>query len=151
VKTIVLYLPEGTAFADPDPAATVARDVRLAREFEPTATGVVGWSSAGWAALEAAAAHPETVERLVLVSMPAPFDEPSPVELDAVRAKTLLLFGSADPLSGAAHARWWQKRLSNARLEMVPGGGHDILQRVWPRILSHLAPRPRGGRGSPRS
>jgi hypothetical protein len=23
---------------------------------------------------------------------------------------------------------------------MVPGAGHDLLARTWPRVLSHLAP-----------
>lgn len=34
---------------------------------------------------------------------------------------------------------WWRDRL-NARFEMVPNAGRDILVQKWPRILSHLAP-----------
>jgi len=57
-----------------------------------------------------------------------------------VRAKTLLLFGARDPVAGARHANWWRSRLADARLEMVPEGGHFLIVPLWSRILSHLAP-----------
>jgi pimeloyl-ACP methyl ester carboxylesterase len=59
-----------------------------------------------------------------------------------VAAKTLLVYGDADPLGGSRHGRWWQGRLPNARLEMVPGGGHLVIVPMWRRVLSHLAPSP---------
>jgi pimeloyl-ACP methyl ester carboxylesterase len=59
---------------------------------------------------------------------------------DAVRAKTLLLYGSADPVAGPRHGRWWQKRLPQARLEVVPGAGHLLVLTMWERALAHLAP-----------
>ncbi len=49
--------------------------------------------------------------------------------------------GTHDPDTGSKAATWWQRQLPDARVEMVPGGGHDILERVWPRVLSFLAPR----------
>jgi pimeloyl-ACP methyl ester carboxylesterase len=58
-----------------------------------------------------------------------------------VAAKTLLLYGSVDPVAGSAHGRWWQRNLANARLEMVPGAGHLLIIPTWRRVLSHLAPR----------
>jgi pimeloyl-ACP methyl ester carboxylesterase len=61
-------------------------------------------------------------------------------EPDAVRAKTLLLYGSADPVAGPRHGRWWQKRLPQARLEVVPGAGHLLVLTMWERALAHLAP-----------
>ena len=57
-----------------------------------------------------------------------------------VRAKTLLLNGSADPIAGPRHAKWWQRRLPNARFEQVPGAGHLVIMPMWERALSHLAP-----------
>lgn len=63
------------------------------------------------------------------------------MDLDAATAKTLLLYGSADSQTDSAHGRRWQRRLPNARLEMVPGGGHELLVPMWARVLSHLAPR----------
>lgn len=57
-----------------------------------------------------------------------------------VKAKTLLLYGSKDPLCASRHGNWWQRHLPNARLEMVPGAGHLLLFALWPRVLSHLAP-----------
>lgn len=57
-----------------------------------------------------------------------------------VRAKTLLLYGSRDPITGAKHATWWKQLLPSSRVEMVPGEGHLLLMRHWARVLSHLAP-----------
>jgi len=103
---------------------------------------VGGFAEGGWQALELAATHPDLVDRLVLVSTPVL--EGSDVE--AVSARTLLLYGSKDPAGGHAQANWWRTRLG-ARIEMVPGGGRDILERVWPRVLSFLAPRSLRKRG----
>jgi pimeloyl-ACP methyl ester carboxylesterase len=61
-------------------------------------------------------------------------------EPEAVQAKTLLLYGSRDPVAGPRHGSWWQKRLSNARLEVVPDAGHLLIITMWGRALSHLAP-----------
>ena len=134
-RLIVLCLPEGAPLVDPQPDATDRRDVELAYGWNGSPAGVVGWAEAGWAAVELAATYPDLVDRLVLVSTPAPETSPA---LDTVRAKTLILHGARD--GGHAEATWWQKRLG-ARIEMVPGEGRDILERVWPRVLSHLAPR----------
>jgi pimeloyl-ACP methyl ester carboxylesterase len=57
-----------------------------------------------------------------------------------VAAKTLLLYGSQDPIAASRHGRWWQERLPDARLEMVPGAGHLVVIPMWQRVLSHLAP-----------
>jgi pimeloyl-ACP methyl ester carboxylesterase len=57
-----------------------------------------------------------------------------------VQAKTLLLYGSRDPLAGPRHGRWWQERIRDARLEVVPGAGHLLVIPSWARALSHLAP-----------
>jgi pimeloyl-ACP methyl ester carboxylesterase len=65
--------------------------------------------------------------------------QPWGFEPDAVQAKTLLLYGSRDPLAGPRHGRWWQARLPDARLEVVPGGGHLLLIPMWAHVLSHLA------------
>jgi pimeloyl-ACP methyl ester carboxylesterase len=58
----------------------------------------------------------------------------------AVQAKTLLLYGSKDPIAASRHGSWWQKHLPNARLEVVPGAGHLLILSMWARALSHLAP-----------
>jgi pimeloyl-ACP methyl ester carboxylesterase len=66
--------------------------------------------------------------------------QPWGFEPDAVRAKTLLLYGSRDPLAGPRHGRWWQSRLPDARLEVAPGAGHLLVIPMWARVLSHAAP-----------
>ena len=141
-SSILVQLPGGAAFADPDPEQTAARGVDLVDAWDDSVTGVVGWAEGGLAAARTAAEHPG-LERLVIVATPFPDEPPTDLELDTVAAKTLLLFGSADPATGSRHGRAWQKRLPNARLEMVPGGGRDLLVPMWGRVLSHLAPRRR--------
>jgi pimeloyl-ACP methyl ester carboxylesterase len=148
-RTVVLFGVD----ADPDPELTWARGITLlactAGEVPPPPPGpvaVVGWSGAGMDALAFAARHPAgLVDRIVLVATPKPDDESLPFGIADVRAKSLLLFGSKDPLAGAGHGRWWQRQLPDARLEVYPDGTHDLLGPAWPRALSHLAPRCRRG------
>jgi pimeloyl-ACP methyl ester carboxylesterase len=64
--------------------------------------------------------------------------QPWGFEPDEVRAETLLLYGSRDPLADPRHGRWWQSRLPDARLEVVPGAGHLVIVPMWARVLSHL-------------
>jgi len=135
-RRIVLCLPDGARRVDPWPAETARRDVEVTFDWDGSRAGVVGWAGGGFAALELAARHGGLVDRLVLVSTPLLDGEPA-IAVDPVEAKTLLLYGTGD--GGSAEAKWWQKRLGG-RIEMVPNGGRDILERVWPRVLSHLAP-----------
>ena len=138
-RRIVLCLPADRPFFDPMPDETAKRDVELAAEWDGTPAGVVGWAEGGWAALTLAAKHKQLVDRLVLVSAPTPGTEPKSIDLDAIQAKTLLLYGMRDDAVSNADRNWWRDRL-NARFEMVPNGGHDILAQTWRRILAHLAP-----------
>lgn len=69
--------------------------------------------------------------------------QPWGFEPNEVQAKTLLLYGSKDPVAGSRHGTWWQKHLPNARLEVVPGAGHLLILPMWHRVLSFLAPRTR--------
>jgi pimeloyl-ACP methyl ester carboxylesterase len=72
--------------------------------------------------------------------------QPWGFEPEAVEAKTLLIYGARDPMAGLRHARWWQERLPNARLELTPDAGHLVLIPTWSRALSHLTPdRERAG------
>jgi pimeloyl-ACP methyl ester carboxylesterase len=66
--------------------------------------------------------------------------QPWGFEPEAVRAETLLVYGSGDPVAGPRHGRWWQSRLPDARLEVMPGAGHLVVVPAWSRVLSHLAP-----------
>lgn len=127
----IVLLPPG----DPDPAETARRDVELVPAWEPGVAGVAGWSEDGWEALRLAAEHAE-VERLVLLATPVRED----ADVPEIAAKTLLLFGMEDELTGSTAARWWKRRIPRARFEMCPGQGHDLLAATWSRVLSHLAP-----------
>ena len=66
--------------------------------------------------------------------------QPWGFEPEAVEARTLLLYGSHDPLAGPAHGAWWCERLPDARLEIVPEAGHLLVIPMWQRVLSHLVP-----------
>jgi pimeloyl-ACP methyl ester carboxylesterase len=126
---------------DPGPELTFARGVTLyvgGADSLPGPIGVAGQGEAGLAALAFAARHPDRVDRLAVVATPIP-DDPG-VDLSTVTAKTLLLFGARDPATGSMHGRWWQQQLPDARLEMNPQGGADLLGPMWKRVLSHLAP-----------
>lgn len=105
---------------------------------------MVGWSEGAWAALSLAATH-QDLPRLVIASLPFPEELPESIDLGGVTSKSLLLYGTADPLTGNWHGTQWQKLLPHARLEMVPGAGHDLLTNKWGRILSHFALRPKAG------
>ncbi|HJR95953.1 MAG TPA: alpha/beta hydrolase [Gaiellaceae bacterium] len=132
-------MPPGEIATDPDPVETGKRDVELASGWDATPAGIVGFAEGGWTAVELAATHGDLVERLVLISTPVPERE-RVVPCDAVSAKTLLLYGSKDPAGGHKQAAWWKANLGG-RIEIVPGANSDILADVWPRVLSHLAPR----------
>jgi pimeloyl-ACP methyl ester carboxylesterase len=58
---------------------------------------------------------------------------------EEVHARTLLLYGSHDPLAGPRHGRWWQERLPDARLEIIPDAGHLVVLPSWPRVLRHVS------------
>src|SRR5215211_7692371 len=66
--------------------------------------------------------------------------QPWGFEPEEVQAKTLLLYGSRDPVAGPAHARWWQERIPDARLEVAPDAGHLVLLPMWSRALAHVSP-----------
>lgn len=129
---------------DPEPELTWARGITLFGgsgddvDF-PGPLGVAGQGSAGLDALAFAARHPDRVDRLAVIG--TPIADALESELFEVTAKTLLLFGAKDLATGSKHGRWWQQRLPDARLEMNPQGGGDLLGPMWKRVLSHLAPR----------
>jgi pimeloyl-ACP methyl ester carboxylesterase len=66
--------------------------------------------------------------------------QPWGFEPEEVQAKTLLLYGTGDPLADPQHGRWWQSRLPDAHLEVVVGAGHLLIVPTWDRVLSHLMP-----------
>lgn len=138
--SIVVCLPQGVDLFDPEPEETAKRDLRLVSEWDSDTGGVVGWSTGGSEALRIAATH-QDLPRLVIVSLQFPDVMPQDFDPGAVEAKTLLIYGSDDPLTGSRHGTKWQKTLPNARLEMNPGGGHDLLVPMWKRVVSYLAPR----------
>jgi pimeloyl-ACP methyl ester carboxylesterase len=65
--------------------------------------------------------------------------QPWGFEPEEVKAETLLLFGSHDPIAGPRHGRWWRARLPDARLQ-VAAAGHLLVIPMWARVLSHLVP-----------
>lgn len=142
MRTIVFWHdhPDGDRF-DPDPRETGRRDVQLVAQPPAGAFAAVGWRLGGLSAAAQAARLPSRVDRLVLCCVPAPVDVEPSFDPDTIAAKTLLLFGQADPDATTAHARWWKQHIRDARIEMVPGAISDIIGALWKRVLSHAAPR----------
>ncbi len=62
---------------------------------------------------------------------------------DALEMPVLLLWGERDPISPVAVGRRLEQLLPDARLEVIAGGGHDLVQalpeQVAPLIDAHLA------------
>jgi pimeloyl-ACP methyl ester carboxylesterase len=131
-----LCLPPRTPLKDPEPDETRRRDVELTTRWNGKPAGVVGWSEGGWKALELAARHPDLVDRLVLVGVPRPNRQPAKVDVTTIATKTLLLY-TRDVVDDG---KWFRKQLPNMRMEEVKGTSEDLLPRVWPRVLSFLAP-----------
>ena len=141
VRTVVFCHdhPDGPGF-DPDPAETGRRDLELAPAPPAGVFAAVGWRRAGLAAAVLAATTPSRVDRLVLCCVPVPLDADPGFDPGDIAAKTLVLFGQLDSEAPAAHARWWKEHIADARVEMVPRAGSDVIERLWKRILSHAAP-----------
>ena len=142
----------------------------VARMTEPV--DLVAQSMGGVIATRIALAHPRLLRRLVLTVTSGGVDmaafganddwradyrrrfpdsatwilEPAvraPVAIERIAAPTLLLWGDDDPISPVAVGQHLQQRLSDARLHVVKGGGHNIAQthaeEVAPLIERHLA------------
>ncbi len=67
--------------------------------------------------------------------------EPWRARLDEVRAPTLVLHGTADPLFALAHGEALANEIPNATLVTLPGVGHELPKSSWdvvvPAVLDH--------------
>jgi pimeloyl-ACP methyl ester carboxylesterase len=59
--------------------------------------------------------------------------------LRGVRAPTVVIHGTRDPLVRPAAGRSVAAAIPGARLVMIPGMGHDLPRELWPRIVGELA------------
>ncbi|HQS17358.1 alpha/beta hydrolase [Reyranella sp.] len=138
-----------------DPAIRSLDDLKqlvTAKMHEPV--DLVAQSMGGVIAARIALEHPELVRRLVLCVTSGGVDmaglgasewradyrrsfptaaawitdgSPTPpLPVEKITAPTLLIWGDKDPVSPVAVGRHLAERLPNARLEIVPGGDHDV-------------------------
>ena len=138
-----------------DPAIRGLDDLKqlvTAKMHEPV--DLVAQSMGGVIAARIALEHPELVRRLVLCVTSGGVDMAGlgasdwragyrrsfpmaaswitdgsatpPLPVEKIAAPTLLIWGAADPISPVAVGRPLAERLPNARLEIVPGGDHDV-------------------------
>lgn len=59
-------------------------------------------------------------------------------QLRSVRAPTVVIHGSRDPLVRPAAGRALAAAIPTAELKMIDGMGHDLPPQLWPRITGHL-------------
>jgi pimeloyl-ACP methyl ester carboxylesterase len=138
-----------------DPAIRGLDDLKRlvsARMDEPV--DLVAQSMGGVIAVRVALEHPELVRRLVLCVTSGGVDmaglgasdwradyrrsfpeaaswitdgsSATSLPVEKIVASTLLIWGDRDPVSPVAVGRHLAERLPNARLEVVPGGDHDV-------------------------
>ena len=138
-----------------DPAIRGVDDLKklvTAKMHEPV--DLVAQSMGGVIAARIALEHPELVRRLVLCVTSGGVDMAGlgasdwragyrrsfpkaaswitdgsatpPLPVEKIAAPTLLIWGDADPISPVAVGCHLAERLPNARLEIVPGGDHDV-------------------------
>jgi pimeloyl-ACP methyl ester carboxylesterase len=132
---------------------------------------LVAQSMGGVIAARIALAHPQLVRRLVLTVTSGGVDmaafgasdwrvdyrnsfpnaaewiyaprTAAPLPVERIMAPTLLIWGDSDPISPVAVGRHLEKRIPNAQLHVVPGGGHALADtmanQVAPLIAHHLS------------
>jgi len=66
-------------------------------------------------------------------------------QLASVRAPTLLLWGDADAISPVAVGERLQGLLPRARLQVLPGGAHDLAQTHAEAVAGHISHHLRAG------
>ncbi|KQV53032.1 alpha/beta hydrolase [Pelomonas sp. Root1217] len=59
--------------------------------------------------------------------------------LPRITVPTLIVHGEDDALIPVAAAHDLAKRVPNARLETIPGWGHDLPEALWPRLAAEIA------------
>jgi pimeloyl-ACP methyl ester carboxylesterase len=59
--------------------------------------------------------------------------------LPRITAPTLVIHGEGDALIPVAAAHDLARRIPGARLETLPGWGHDLPEPLWPRLVSEIA------------
>ena len=59
--------------------------------------------------------------------------------LHRITAPTLVIHGEADPLIPVAAAHDLARRIPGAKLELIPGWGHDLPEPLWPQLAASIA------------
>lgn len=134
-----------TLLSRPRPGATPAQKLDNILDHYVHLYGVIG--SPGYPAephvLRERIAHgvkrsfrPQAVARQ-LVAIAA--DRHRAERLPRITAPTLVLHGEHDPLIPVAAAHDLARRIPGARLEIIPGWGHDLPEPLWPRLAAEVA------------
>jgi pimeloyl-ACP methyl ester carboxylesterase len=60
-------------------------------------------------------------------------------QLRGIKAPTLVVHGSADPLVSPSGGRATARAIPGAKLMTIPGMGHDLPRAIWPQLIDALA------------
>jgi pimeloyl-ACP methyl ester carboxylesterase len=71
-------------------------------------------------------------------------------QLRTIKAPTLVIHGSADPLVGPSGGRATARAIPGAKLTIIEGMGHDLPRAVWPRLIDAIAEHGALAGGAPR-
>lgn len=163
----------GLGHQPPDPGVSKLDDLvaLVEAELDERAVDLLAQSMGGLIAMLVALRHPRKVRRLVLSVTSAgvkmarlgaadwresyyrEYPEAAPWlrdidadlsgELARITQPVLLLWGDSDPISPVSVGEYLRARFPNARLHLVKGGGHDLVEarteEVAPIIERHLA------------
>ncbi|MEO6280246.1 alpha/beta fold hydrolase [Roseateles sp.] len=80
--------------------------------------------------------RPQAVARQILAIVA---DSRRAERLPRITAPTLVIHGEGDALIPVAAAHDLARRIPGARLEIIPGWGHDLPEALWPRLADEIA------------
>ncbi len=141
VSTTTGELPMGSLDAppDPDPGDPAAVVEYLVEAFRAYAGGSAHFDEDATRALAAAdVARTRDLRATMTNHFAMDFDGPRGGGWADLRVPTLVVQGELDPVFPPVHGQALRDAVPGARLVVLPGSGHDVLEPVWDRFVAEL-------------